>query len=99
MSDSTETQALPCPFCNSIPEVEDLGNDDPHWGPDTHWWFVHCKRCDFAITQGEECTREVAVTAWNTRAGDKEPVCQGHCIDTSIWIWCPYCGGKIKEQT
>lgn len=92
-----EPKLLPCPFCGSIPELEDNGIVEPEMGGPVEWWFVHCKRCDLAITDGEECPKERAVRAWNTRAGDREPVCQGACDDTSLWKWCPYCGGKLKE--
>lgn len=60
-----------CPFCGDDPEIEDNGIDDPDWGGITNWWFVHCKKCDYVITDGEECTREKAIEKWNNRPSGK----------------------------
>ncbi|WP_415421251.1 Lar family restriction alleviation protein [Acetobacter fabarum] len=48
-----------CPFCNSRNvRLIELVNS-----------YVHCRKCD--ACGPERATREAAITAWNTRAGEK----------------------------
>mgnify|MGYP003362451693 CR=1 FL=1 len=48
-----------CPFC---------GDDEPLMRGDD-WSYVECDECD---ASGPECKTEAeAITAWNTRAGEK----------------------------
>lgn len=54
---------LPCPFCNSAPDVGSLGGDNENW-------LIWCKNCNKASCEtgvdGEEL--EDIAKAWNTRA-------------------------------